>query len=134
MAEGDPRINLIQYGVPKTHIKWCLNILPTVSSAEELDKELRGRGTPTDDEQFLMPVFRPLFTQDPTVREAVLRRLGGLGVTQDMIQEYFTASGNHPSLVFHLNHEETIGLRFRERFTDAARSTIFDTVKSYLGL
>ncbi len=131
----DPATRLMAYGIPEWRIKLCVDVLSKSLTVEDTDRELGKQHTTIDSAQLLMPVFRPIYQNEPEIKEAVTGELTSIsGITPEIVDEYFLKSGDQPYLVFHLAYEQRIPLETRVHFNEAAGSTVLRTVKTYLGL
>lgn len=127
-----PEEKLSSLGVNK-YISDTLAVLKAASTPEDLVREIVSRKWTCDEEQFLLPMLRPLYLRDPGVKQAVLNDPSFSGIPTDVINIYFTDLGNQPYLPFHLGHQE-IDIEKRKAFIEAARKTMLSTMRSYLGL
>lgn len=133
--DTDPVTRLISYGVPEWRITFCTGILPRVATMEELDRQLGEEHTTIDGYQLLMPVFRPIYQNEPEIRKAAMKRLQEIrGISDAVIDGYFLKPGDQPYLAFHLEYEDAIPTGIREHFVEAASTVVLNTIKSYLGL
>lgn len=114
--------------------KDSLEILSITQTIEDLRKEIRARNMTCDAEQFLLPLFRPLYKQIPEFRERVLRGLELTGVSSEMIDLYFTRSGDQPGFVFNYKHKagEILGPETLHTFLTASRECVFSSLKEVL--
>ena len=131
--EKNPRAILESTDFSTAQIEDYVRTLSQAGNIEELREIFRARDITYDVEQYLLPIFRPLYQQDPAVRERALKKLDGIGVPPEKIDLYFINSGDQPGFVFAYKHGgknlrgDTLG-----RFYGAARECIFTTLKEVL--
>ncbi len=128
-----PEEKLSSLGVTNKDISATLTVLKEASTPNDLVRGIVSRKWTCDEEQFLLPMFRPLYLRDPDVKQAVLNDLSSSGIPTDVINIYFTDLGNQPYLPFHLGHQE-IDVGKRKVFIEEAKRTMLSTMRAYLGL
>jgi len=105
------------------------------SNVENLSEELGNNHRKCDVEQFLLPVFRPLYLSDSKVRKSVQERLSSQGkVSIDMVNQYLTEFDEHPHFTSRFDYGGKLGEEAVDKFVSTVREVVFDTLKSYLGL
>jgi len=120
-------------GCPETRADIYIDVLRTANTPEELSQQFDERCLQCDPEQFLLPYFRPLYLRDAQFRENVNTELRGLGISDDIIEKYFTQMGNQPYLSFALDPEyEDLSGETREKFSEVARGVMLTRFKNYL--
>ena|SRR3989344_5121417 len=99
VKEGEtrnPREILIMQGVPADAIDEGVVMFAKVSTPDQLRAALRRGNFTCDIDQFLLPFFRPLYTEVPEIQEEILSQLGERGVDRDFAHIYLTDMGDQP--------------------------------------
>ncbi len=125
---------LASLGVTKENIPDYAEVLRKVSTIAELGLVLTERHRTCDEEQYLAPPFKRLYTRDPVVRERVKRDLASSGVNDDVVTKYFTELGDCLGIAFHLTYEDEIPLETRENFVLRADQSMLTIFREYLGV
>lgn len=129
------RDNLILLGVKLKKVNEVIDFLAVSSDATILLEELGNNHRKCDVEQFLLPVFRPLYLSDSKVRKSVQERLSNQGqVPIDMMNQYLAEFDEHPHFTSRFDYGDKLGEEAVDRFVITVREVVFDTLKSYLGL
>ncbi|MDO8621419.1 MAG: hypothetical protein Q7R31_04045 [Candidatus Levybacteria bacterium] len=123
---------LLALGIPEKNIADNVVILRAVSSSEELIKEFRKRRFNCDEEQFLLPMFRPLYQRDLEVRKATLAQLIGLEIPEDVINDYFVAYGDQPYMIFRFKNK-VLDDKTKDGLIEQAKQIMLNALKSHLG-
>ena len=114
-------------------VEQTTEVLRQTSTLIDLIQQFRERRFACDIEQFLLPLFRPLYKHTLGVRELTQTQLGGLGLTSALVDEYFTNMGDQPYIVLCLKYEGQIPPDTSDRFISEAQRLIFTRVKEQLG-
>lgn len=134
ISPNGPREKLLKLGVPAEYVDLRLDVLTKAATLDDLRREFHERHFTCDEEQFLLPMFRPAFVSDSNLRKQVLDQLEQTGIPRRLIRRYLTRMGNQPYVLFHLGYEESFSREVRVKFTDTAQQVILDGLKNYLGL
>lgn len=110
------------------------DVLAHATTPEDLLTEFRARRYTCDTEQFLLPLFRPLYEQLPEVQTETLSELEKTGVPREFINRYLTAMGDQPYVVLGLLYFEQAPKNGWPPFTNEARRVMFETVKRQLAI
>ena len=137
MTEGDnsglsPEAKLARLGISEKSIGERMDILRVAISPEDLGREFRVRRLSCDIEQFLLPIFRPLYQMDEEIRRSVSDKLSRTGIPEAVIEQYILNYGDQPYMILHFEHED-IGLEVREGFIDRSQQVMLDALRAYLG-
>jgi hypothetical protein len=130
-----PEEKLLALGIPEKNIADNVTILRSVSSSEELREEFKKRRLTCDEEQFLLPMFRPLYQRDLGVRKTALEQLAESEIPEDVINDYFVDYGDQPYMILHLKTENNeLDEKAKERLIGQAKQVMLNTLKNHLGL
>lgn len=127
------RINADSRALLGTLDFWNEDYAKSLITARTLEECEAGRKDTLSAEQYFLPMFRPLYQQVSGFRETVLEELKPTGVSPEMIDLYFTNSGDLPGLVFTYKHGgEALGVSTLRRFFGAARECMFIQLRTVL--
>lgn len=106
-------------------------------SIEELQFLLRegrflGKLFPGDMGQFIYPLYMPLFKEFPEVQADAINVLATLGISGDLVREYFTEHGVYPPLSFGFVHGESFTDESYDALCNTAEIIAFTAIKDYL--
>lgn len=127
-----PEERLASLGIPRKNIRVALDILRAVTLAEDLAEEFKRRHYTCDKEQFLLPMFRPLYQGDQAIRASVLGQLAQTGIPEEVIEKYIIGYSNQPYMILHFQHQD-IDPEAREALIGQVAQTMLDTLRQYLG-
>lgn len=128
----NPEEKLLALGIPEKNIASDIAILRMASSPEGLLEELKKRGLNCDEEQFLLPMFRPLYQRDLEIRKTISTQLVGLQIPENIINDYFIAYGDCPYIHLRLRENE-LDEKAKEVLIEKARLVMLNTLRNYLG-
>lgn len=125
------REELVSLGVPAKYVDDVITVLSKTVAYEDLKEEFRPRKWQCNGEQFLMPVFKPLYLANPHIREEVMQQLCGQeGITKEVVDEL--VHGSSPG--FAARHDEDMTREEIIGFITEIPIAIFEVTKNYLGL
>lgn len=96
--------------------------------------EFQRRKLTADYAQLLLPIFRPIYTNEQEERERIRRILDEFGIDIGIFEEYTFDLGDQPYLTIHLAHENTIPVDKRVRINQIAGEVMINTLRSFLGI
>lgn len=114
-------------------VKKEVDVLAHAATPDDLTREFNARHYTCDAEQFLFPLFRPLYEQLPEVQADTMAELESSGLPPELIYRYLTAMGDQPYVVLALRRGD-IPPDTRIKLSGEVRRVMFDTLKRKLGI
>ncbi len=130
LVEQDPRKILELEGFGADRIAEVIDVLSSAPTLDRLREEFENRGITLNADQYLLPVFTPLYRELPQIREGILQQLTKPPITPALAEEYLIASGNLPFATFFFRHRElNLDPEFRKTFANSAREVVLHTLR-----
>ncbi len=120
--------------LPKSLVDERVDVLTHAATLEDLTREFHARDFTCDREQFLFPLFRPLYEQFPKVQEATLAELESTGLSRELLHQYLTAMGNQPHVILALTHGQQVPADARVRLMEETQRVMFEALRRQLGI
>lgn len=128
-----PREQLLALGLSEEFVDGSIEVLSIASSLKDLREEFNKRHLSCDKEQFLLPVFRPIYQTNPQVKEGVLQALAAHGIDIGLADRYLTEMTDQPYLYIRIAHEGEFDRETVDTLVDTTQQVMFDTVRTFLG-
>lgn len=134
MDGQSPEQKLLTLGIPEKNIASSIAVLRIASSLKKLTGEFINRGFHCDEEQFLLPMFRPLYQREFRVRKATLEQLAESGIPEKVINDYFVNYGDQPYMILCLTAENN-GLNedAKDKLIEQAKQVMLTVLRDHLG-
>lgn len=125
----DAKQKLLALGCKEEVVEGRWQILVASKTLEDLAQQIRENHLSCDIEQFLFPIFRPLYKDK--IKEKVNTELVQSGFDEIPPEKYLTKMGNQPYVSLALDYEHLLDKR--DKLRRAAQQSMFDVLKEYLG-
>jgi len=119
---------LLALGCEENVVEGRWQILVTSKTLEDLAQQIIKNHLSCDIEQFLFPIFRPLY-KDKT-KEKVNMELVQSGFDEIPPEKYLTGMGNRPYVILATGYEHL--WEKRDKLRTAAQQSMFGVIKEYL--
>lgn len=126
-------INVLRsQGYKHGYVEDAISALQASKSMVDLVRQFNVRHWNCGEEQFLLPLFRPLYLHMPEVRQIAVKTLGDAGFPEEVTEEFIVNSGNDPSLLFRLKYEDRFSSEAHETLRSISNTLMFDTLREKL--
>jgi len=137
MPEPQPKLKTAaevfdSVSLPQPYRGLAIGAICEAQSLAELDPLRRHVMRASDLEQFLLPIFRPLYQRLEGFRERVLQYMGPQPLNAEEIDEYFTSLDDQPYILAGSKYKERGIREWGDAFGDKTREVMFISLKQTL--
>lgn len=119
-------------GFPANFLSESIDVLSVSETVDDLRRQFVTRRYGCDTEQFLLPLYRPLYQALPQVRSEAQEALTGLGVAPELIDRYITEFDDQPYIILGFEHGDQFTDESINMFIHKTRDVMLSSLRSQL--